>query len=82
MLWISRDILISWHDLISLGWYMRFLAGKVRALTEQSNEVYKQFEMKLMCKFAWRRVSDGFVLLVPSWAFHLTRRRILSRTCT
>ena len=47
----TRDILISWHDLIYLGWDMRFLAGKVRALTEQSSEVYKQFEMKLMCKF-------------------------------
>ena len=47
----TKDILISWHDLISLGWDMRFLAGKVRALTEESSEVYKQFEMKLMCKF-------------------------------
>ena len=39
----TRDVLISWHDLITLGWDMRFLAGKVRALTKQSNEVYKQF---------------------------------------
>ena len=47
----TKDILISWHDLISLGWDMRFLAGKVRALTEESTEMYKQFEFKLMCKF-------------------------------
>ena len=47
----TKDILISWHDLISLGWDMRFLAGKVRALTEESTEMYKQFELKLMCKF-------------------------------
>ena len=47
----TRDILISWHDLISLGWDMRFLAGKVRALTEQSSKVYKQFEMKLIVLF-------------------------------
>ena len=31
----TRDVLISWHYLIALGWDMRFLAGKVRALTEQ-----------------------------------------------